>query len=375
MSFLKNAFPLIQDTWNHETIYEDGDAYFLDLLQSIETAKASIHFETYIFDEDELGKKILEALIRAATRGVRVRLLLDGAGCYLWNSEQVKLYERENFKICFFHPMPWQRKNFKIWDHLSLKKITLGFFKLNHRNHRKTCTIDSKAVYLGSMNVSARHSKVIFGETAWRDTAVRIEGDSFTHLIADFENAWEYRDRYFIKHWIRSSRLVGRIYRARLIEYIESSTHQVCITTPYFFPDWKLLLALSQAATRGVEVSLLFPSQSDFAPSQYAARSFYQVLLDHGVKIYEYLPTILHAKVLIIDKKALVGSSNLNYRSLIRDLEIEILLHEQKSVTLLSEQFEIDVSRSNKIDPLTWKSRPLWERLFENLFLIFRGTL
>ncbi|MBS1985862.1 MAG: hypothetical protein JST16_17010 [Bdellovibrionales bacterium] len=371
-----------------ELVFANGDEFFASLCASIAEARVSIDLETYIFDRDELGDKVLLELTAAARRGVQVRLLLDGFGASNWSHDDAEAYRQRGVRVRFFHPLPWQRKNFHFWKYLTLRRIRMGLHKLNRRNHRKTCLVDGRVVFVGSMNVSARHLPSVHGNEAWRDTSVRVESDALGALSSAFAVAWENSDNYsvrqrlqktlkapFLKLHINSTAAESIQYRRELIECLGQTRRRIWITNPYFVPDRQLFRELLRAVDRGVDLRLLFPHKTDSFPSQIVGRSFYGKLQKHGAKIYEYQPSMLHAKVLIYDDRAMVGSSNLNRRSFFQDLEADLILSDARNVDLLSSQFENDLKVSSPIDAKRWGRRGLWMRTLELFFLMFRPLL
>lgn len=369
-------------------LFHDGDLFFEDVFRAIAAAKEAIDFETYIFENDELGDKMVAAFLHAAQRGVKVRLLLDGVGSLNWNHDEAEACRKRGVEVRFFHPLPWQRRNFKFWKYLTLQKIILSLTKLNSRNHRKTCLIDGKVVFLGSMNVSAKHLRSVNGDCAWRDTSVRVEKLDLKPIQMAFNTAWSFSENYLSNLRLKIRRVIphlkfrlnftpteGQLYRDQLIKTLDAAKTRIWITNPYFLPHHKTYKALLRAIDRGVDVRFLFPIKTDFWPGLLAARSYYRKLIVHGAKIFEYLPSMLHAKILIFDNQATVGSSNLNHRSYFHDLEMDILLTDPNSVGELCEQFELDLQSAQLIDAGSWMRRPYWIRMCENMFLVFRRLL
>ena len=357
--------------WTEEILFLNGDSFFKDLSQAIFTAKISIHLETYIFDQDQLGNRILQLLAETAARGVQVRLLLDGVGSSQWRHEDAQEWRRRGIDLKFYHPLPWQRSPERIWKSINLQKIILGFKKLNHRNHRKICIIDEKTAWLGSMNISDRHLTSVHGTHAWRDTAVRLQGPGIPLLIKICNHTWSNARNHFQPGIWRQK----RAYYHRLLKKIAQAKTRVWITTPYLIPSIPLILMLRKVASSGVDVRMVLQDQSDFFGVKYAMEGFYSTLLNARVRIYEYTPCILHAKVLIIDQWVTVGSSNLDHRSLFHDLETDAVISRPENIHTLETQFLQDVSVSREIDPLLWKKRAWIDRLLQWFFLLFKEVL
>lgn len=360
---------------HEEVIYNNGDDFFTELLACISNAQSTIQFETYIFDQDYLGNRILQALAIAVQRGVRVQLLLDGVGSSSWSFADAVRWRSQGIELKFFHALPWQRRRLRIFQLLSFKKLTLGLFKLKHRNHRKTCIIDNAVTFIGSMNVSVRHLPSVFGAQAWRDTAAKIIFDEAAQRYShSFEQAWNFSQAHYGQRWLRISQQKKWSHQ-KIIRHVRNSQQRVWITNPYFIPDFKLTRTLCSVARRGVDVKLLLPSRSDVFGVKFAMEGLYTLLLAFGIEIYEYAPSILHAKILIIDEWVSMGSSNLDPRSIFYNLEIDATLHNPSSVLQLQNQFVQDLQMSKRIRFADWNKRSWLSRSLEKFFLFFRGSL
>ncbi|MCB1827143.1 MAG: cardiolipin synthase B, partial [Coxiellaceae bacterium] len=343
--------------------------------------------ETFIFDKDHLGDRIVDALEKTAARGVHVRILVDGAGSPLWTTNYAKRLEKAGAKTRVFHPFPWQLWN---WSRSVVKlpwmiKLIYLLLKSNSRNHRKVCIIDDTHAYVGSVNISKCHLSKKEGGDDWRDTAVRLSGANLNPLIDAFNAAWTHRG---IKERLRElflrmrheqlihlnhSRHRRRILHKRLLRRINNCKHRIWITNAYFVPDTFLLRRLKEAAKKGVDVRILLPKKSDVLMMPWASSTFYYSLLKAGVRIFEYLPSMLHAKSLIIDGWASLGSTNLNHRSLLHDLEADVNLTQPQSKELLEKLFLEDLQLSHEVDLDTWhRIRPLRQRFLGRIVLYLK---
>lgn len=352
-------------SWKKEEIYHSAEEYFASLKHAVASARASVDFECYIVGEDELSLSLMGTFAAAALRGVRVRVLMDGVGSASWTfSEAKELLPGVEFR--FFHPLPWQREGG--WLLLPLRSWLTGLWKLNRRNHRKVCIIDGTSAFLGGHNLSAAHSD-------WRDSSVNVEGEQVARLSEAFEMAWAQYDS--LSQWQGPRpepggpvRLNVTVKQRRelfedLVKRIGAAQSRVWITNPYFIPVMRLTKALRTAAKRGVEVRLLLPRKSDVWGMRWAMHTFYDLLLSAGVRIHEYRPAVLHAKVLMIDDFSSVGSSNLNRRSLQLDLEVDVELGLASSRIRLEEQFLLDLAESREILLSQWLRRPMVEKVLE----------
>lgn len=341
--------------WQNEEVFDSGDAFFKALERDVAQSRHSVDLESYIFENDELGSRVLASLEAAAKRGIRVRLLVDGFGSPLFSGTVVDELCAKGIEARVYHPF----------------SISRNFFQdLNHRNHRKVCIIDGRIAFAGGMNVSAKHLAQYSGAEAWRDTAVRVEGDDVNMLAAAFDSAyWGRRPKRSLSPHVRLNdtwRKRRRTYRD-LVRRIGAAEKRVWITTPYFVPEWRLLRALAQAAMTGKDVRLLLPLQSDLNFMRWANRAYYSFLLGFGARIYEYLPGILHAKTVLIDRWVTVGSSNMNHRSIFHDLEVDLVLGQDESIRKLEGCFLTDLERSREIKPETWERRHWVKRLFQRM--------
>ena len=373
--------------WDEEIIFNDGDSFFNDLFESISNAKKTINIESYIFDLDVLGLKLLNSLSAAAERGVIVKLLIDGAGCSEWNFSDAEKFRKNNFQIRFFHPLTWQRKHSRLWTFLSINKIIRGLSLFNHRNHRKVFLVDEHA-YVGSMNVTSKHLKSVYHQQAWRDTVVRLRGEKIHVLYETFNEAWRFYNNYILRYLQKITAssgmpliMLNRTIKQRrhtyhcLIQRLLSAKTKIYITTPYFIPTLRMRRILKKAAENGVEVVAILPRKNDFIGVKLAMNGFYSSLLKSGIKIFEYQPSMLHAKVLITDHRVMIGSTNMNSRSLLLDLEVDIEITHSDNIKLIQSQFKEDLSQCKEIYLNEWNQRSLYEKFLEKIFFWFRLVL
>lgn len=367
--------------WTEEVIFNDGDSYFADVLRSFYAANHSINVETYIFDRDSLGKQVLKALILAVQRGVKVRLLLDGFGCLEWNAENVQWLRDKGVEVEVFHPLPW-------YDSPSLAHSLAGvagtWDKVKKRNHRKTIVVDKEIAYCGSLNVTGRHCRSVMGMDAFRDTAVRVRGPGLSALLNEFNWTWKMAS-YHTK--LRPPKLAVKssIVRANsshsnrrklykdLFHRIMDAKHTVWITTAYFVPRVSLIYALRHAARNNVDIRILLPSKSDIGPFSKLTHNFYETLLKNKIRIFEYQPSTLHAKVCLVDDWLTVGSTNLNYRSLVFDYELDVVLSNPESIAAIKDQFKNDLKKSIEVNASKWHERAISDKIVEKILLPFKG--
>ena len=351
-----------------EALYFDSRSFFENLKRDVQSSQYSIDIEVYIWAGDSLANELFECLIEAVQRGVKVRLVVDGIGSLFWVRSQLQ----PNFdfirgiEVHVFNPLN------RLWAiHL--------WPKFNRRTHRKIFLIDNKILYTGSINV--------MNETLnWRETGLRLESPAVSVVQNVFDYTWRMTQSKFFRFFsgkrselfrvLRNELTVrtNQFFRLRgylrkdLVKKINSSNDRVWLITPYFNPPAKFLRALVKASRRGVDVRLVLPGQSDIFFAPWIGQLHYKLLLNCGIKIYEYSPCILHAKVSLIDDWCSLGSSNLNYRSFKNDLELDIVLALPESIEKIRGQFERDMQQSIKIESIA--ELAFWKRMLA--LLIFR---
>lgn len=377
--------------WEHEEVFLDGDAFFASLEEGIEKARQTIELEMYIFEFDTLGKKICSLLAEAANRGVGVFVIVDSIGSLNSKYQLRSFFESTPVFFDVYHQLPWERSFLKPSFAVRHQHFFRLFRQANRRNHRKVCVIDGKVAWLGGMNISSVHLRSISGAQAWRDAAIKVAGPDVIELTKSFSRLLR-RRKLLSKlkagrastsdskgssplvrlNYTRKTRI--RNYKA-LLHLIKTAEKRVWITTPYFVPAADLLRALRTAASRGVDVKILLPRHSDVVFMPWVSAAVFHPLLKAGIEVFEYLPSVLHAKTIIIDDWASLGSSNLNHRSLIHDLEVDVILTWKSSKKLLEQQYLEDLDHSEKITPKNEQKRPWWQRQIGRGMLFFRYWL
>lgn len=359
-----------------ETILKNCE-YFTSLITDINSAKISIDLEVYIFNFDRAGNILADELCKAAKRGVKVRLLVDGIGTPDWGNPMTLKMEAAGVETRIYHPIPWFISQWHRHHQQStslLARILHLLMNINSRNHRKSCLIDSNIAYAGSANIT--NHLLADDKDIWRETTVRIANTNTDDLLDAFEQAWNHikpkkTDSEGIFLFNYNWKLRHRYYKF-LLNQISNSKSRLFVTNAYFSPDSRLLKKLIQSKKRGIDVKILLPHFSDVMIMSFAAKIFYPQLLKHGIEIYEYLPCVLHAKSLIIDDWYLVGSSNINYRSLRHDLELNVSISSNDAKKNLDLLFENDLAHAKKISLDDVARQPWYQYLFGRLVLFFR---
>ncbi|MEW6983976.1 phosphatidylserine/phosphatidylglycerophosphate/cardiolipin synthase family protein [Colwelliaceae bacterium 6471] len=372
--------------WLTERIFFSGDEYFQVLEQDIEQAKFAIDVAFYIFILDNLGLRLLTCLKRAANRGVAVRILVDGVGSANWNHDIIDELSECGIEVHVYHPQPW-RFSFDINTGSFLARFFNLCSNINKRDHRKCCIIDDHIAWVGSFNVVNVHIVNDGQNVVWRDTGIRVSGLQ-TKIITDIFNfTWRGSLRLFIVYWSRKklatipatslvrtniTRRLRRNFLRNLYHRIAKADSRLWITNAYFVPLPRLQLSLIRAAFNGVDVRILLPGHSDVIFMPWLARIYYHALLRSGVKIYEYQPAILHAKTILFDNIAIVGSSNLNHRSLLHDVELDIVCKQPESINLLEQKFLDDQSQSLAITLSDTHLNQWWKNMIARFLQMLR---
>lgn len=372
------------ERWTTEELFFSGDLFFGSVEAAIRNARTTIELESYIFDNDALARRIVVLLCDAARRGVSVRVIVDGIGSPGWVKRFGSELAEAGAEYKVYHELPWDRYARGCPPGEGRVRLQRFIRTVNRRNHRKLVVVDGETAWVGSMNVSAVHLESIMREKAWRDSGIRVQGPAVKDLLSSFEYIWRgHRGRRMMAKQLRRepasplvllnvTRRQRRDNYRSLLRRFREAKRRIWITSAYFLPRGKILRELVNAAKRGVDVRIIVPSVSDvrFMPWVALARSENLVLAD--ISICEYLPRILHAKGIIVDDWMTIGSTNLNHRSFLHDLESDVVVTHPESKQALVEQFQRDQeasacihSRWNRLD--TW-----WKRLLGRVLLRFR---
>ncbi len=334
---------------------------------AIDAARHHVHAEYYLIRNDATGAWFKERLIAAAKRGVEVRLLCDAFGCLALHASFLRDLHRAGARVATFLPM----------RSMLLQPVNL-------RNHRKIVVVDGEIGFTGGLNIGDEYRGQMAGVGAWRDIQVRIEGPATRELQRIFFQDWTFaaREKLAASSYFpecppaRGDATIaivpsGPDTRAEAIERvffgaIAGARERVWMTTPYFVPDQAITVAMELAAMRGVDVKLILPHHSNHAVTFHAGRSFYDPLLEAGVKLYEYLPGMVHAKTMVVDGAvSLVGSANMDLRSFRMNFEVHALAHDAALARRLEESFTADLADAQLVSLADWRSRPTRARIYE----------
>lgn len=376
---------------NKVELLADGPDTMHAMREAIAAAQDHVNLETYIFDADEIGYALADLLIERRRAGVIVNLIVDSVGTLDTPREFFARMQAAGIAVLEYNPV----------NPLAAR----GRWELNRRDHRKILVVDGRVAFTGGVNISKVYGRSALGlskrqppppdakQAAWRDTHMRIEGPAVADFQAMFLDTWQRQTgaspahaQYFPPLDARGKALVRAIgstperdHHAVYQTYVSAFTHashSIHITTAYFVPDRETLRAMTDAARRGVDVKIIFPSFSDVGLLLHAGRSFYGTLLNAGVKVYERKAAMLHAKTAVIDGVwSTVGSTNLDMRSFLHNDEINAVVLDAEFAQRMETLFQHDLEQSVEIRPEQWRERGLGPRLREWTARLFRYWL
>lgn len=366
---------------NRVDLLVDGDAFFPALLEAIRGAESSVHLQTFIFARSRIGGEVLDALAARASEGVEVRLLYD------------------RFGSTFAHFTGYFRGARKAG--VKVRSITQanpvkGRFQVNLRNHRKIAVVDGRVGFVGGINFKDAHHHEWTGDGRIRDYHVRVEGPAVSDLQLQFVEDWVFAtgaapedllgEDYFPQLEERGDAVAqvvpggpdreGRGLADAVFGAITAAERSLDLVTPYFVPDEPILQALRYAARRGVEVRLVVPRRGNHWYAEQAGRALYEGLLEAGVHIFERQPPFLHAKAIVADEAyAMLGSANLDYRSLHLNFETNLEVGDREFAATVREQVEEEIAASREVELEEHRMRPLHRRLVQNFCRLFQPVL
>lgn len=355
---------------NEAEIYTSGYEFFPALLAEIGRAKHHIHIDTFIIEDDALGRLIADALIDKAHEGVQVRLIYDDVGC--WNVQN-SFFERMREEGIEVHPfMP--------------VKFPAFTSKANYRNHRKVCVIDGTVGFIGGMNLALRYVKGT-GTQAWRDTHMKLHGTAVYGLQRAFLMDWYFVDRtlitsrdYYPPHQVVANECLAQVVTSNptdawpsieqgYLGLLTNARRYIYMETPYFLPTEPILFAMRMAALSGVDVRLMIPYRNDSKLVAWASISYVQQIVNAGVKVELYKDGFNHSKLLICDDEVCTcGSANLDFRSFEHDFESNVFFYDKSMTLRLKQVFETD--ERHCVSFSEWKSKiksSFWQRLFASV--------
>ena len=358
---------------NTYTILTNGDQIFPAMLGAIEGARHRISFETYIYEKGSVGEQFTDALERAARRGVQIKLVVDAMGSTKIPAEWRERLQRAGAEVGAFGQPRW---------------YTLE--ELNYRTHRKILVVDGRIGFTGGVGVADHWLGHAQDRDHWRDTMVRVEGplarlmegafnENFIETLGPVtpmldppvDQREQPPDSAFV---LRSSPTGGSNDLKRLyLLAIASARRTLDICSPYFITDESSAWALNQAIDRGVRIRVLVEGDiTDAKPVKYSSRDAYAEFMARGIAIYEYQPTMMHTKVMVVDGAwSMFGSANFDNRSLELNDEMNVAVSDRGLAQRFLEDFEADLKRAKRLDLDAWRRRPLLEKARERFWSYF----
>jgi cardiolipin synthase len=361
---------------NNIALLADGQATYGAMFKALHNAKDHINLETYIMEEDEVGRKFADLLLKKQAEGVQVNLIYDSVGCMNTPAAFFQRLRDGGIQVVEFNPIN-PLKSRDQWE-------------LTHRDHRKILIIDGKAAIIGGINISEVYSSRLLrrkhnrkAPIRWRDTDIQIEGPAVAEFQKLFLETWltqkgpKLSERnYFPDLKEKGNALVrvigstpGQTNRTPFVVYVSAITfaaHSIHMTNAYFIPDDQIVNALTDAARRGVDVKIILPGITDSPLALYSQRYYYSNLLKSGVKIYEHSTSLLHAKTAVVDKVwSTVGSTNMDNMSLLTNDEVNAVILNHEFAVEMEKMFVSDLANSRQIQWDEWKKRPSFQKIRE----------
>lgn len=354
---------------NRVEVFTRGADAFGAMCTALLGAREEILLESYILRDDATGRSFLEMLAGATRRGVQVRVLADAAGSFGTRRAFWREMAAHGIEVRLFHP------------------LAKGLWNQVFRDHRKILVVDRRIGFTGGMNIGREYGSMPWSKPhkTWRDTHVRIEGPAAWEMAVVFAEGWRRADGkpFDLPDLVAgpdappgagilvldSRPMRGHVESASVLAAIAGAARRTLwITNAYFAPGHAALKVLGAAARRGVDVRLLLPGATDAPIVRHAGHGFYSALLASGVRVFEYQAAVLHAKSLVADDYvAVVGSSNLDFRSFYFNAECNLVILDQAAAEALAVAFRTDLEQSNEIERAPWRARPPLHRLGDRL--------
>lgn len=364
-------------TGNHVTALQNGDAIFPAMLAAIRAAQASITFETFIYWSGEIGRDFAEALSERARTGVHVNVMIDWVGSDKMEAVLLSQMEEAGVRVHRYRPLRWY-----------------NLLRMNNRTHRKILVVDGTIGFTGGVGIADLWGGNATGPEHWRDTHYRIEGPVVAQMQAAFNDNWIRATgqvlngpKYFAPldslgtmdaHMVVASPSGGSEHMHLMyLMAIAAAEHSVDLSASYFVPDDLLIKAMVAARKRNVRVRVLLPgAHIDSKLVRVMSKASWGPLLQAGVEIYEYQPTMLHAKLLVIDRLFVsVGSTNFDIRSFRLNDEASLNVYDVTFAQQLTDVFERDLIPTKQYSYEMWKARPLKMKVAERVLWPIKSQL
>jgi len=354
------------------TVLTNGDRAFPEMLAAIEGAKHRVAFEGYIYNSaDDVARRFTEAFVAAAQRGVDVRLVFDSFGAKV-SDDDVKRLTQAGCHIGWYN-----------------KVRSRAIEEVNYRTHRKALIVDGDMAFVGGIGIADQWARDTEKERKWRDTHVKVEGPAATDIEAGFNENWIETggvvEPDVIPHdphprgggssivvWSSPEGGTNALKLTYLLS-LAAARESIDIQSPYLITDASTAWSLDEARRRGVRVRMLVEGDvTDAKPVKYASRAQYERMMQQGIEISEYQPSMMHTKAVIIDGiQSIVGSANFDNRSFELNDELNVVVFDRQFASRLRQDFEQDLGRSMRLELQTWRSRSLFVRAREKTWSLF----
>lgn len=355
---------------NRVTVLRNGEEKFPEVMRAIKNAKNHIHIEYYILANDDIGGPLSDLLIEKAAEGVKVRMIVDGVGSLGLKSKYFRKMRKGGVELYEFMPVLFPSFTSKI----------------NYRNHRKIIIVDGKIGFTGGINLDDRYINNGKHKLYWRDTHLKLEGESVKTLQFLFMLSWQFVTQEELqadknlypefeplgRHCIQVNASGPDWELASIMDSfllaINAAHSNIRIITPYFIPTESIMDAITTVARSGIDVEIMMPYESDSWLVQAASMSYVKNLLKDGVKVHLYKKGFIHAKVIMVDDTfASVGTANMDYRSFNMNYEVNTYIYDKAIVKTLIGQFQSDKQESIRVDLDRWKKRKPLQKLKESV--------
>ena len=354
---------------NAVTIFNNGDQFYPAMLNAIDSARFSITMEQYIFWDGAIGRRFAESVAERSRQGVQVKLLVDAVGSSTLGNEVLRILETGGCQLAWFQPIRWYTLN-----------------RANHRTHRKSLIMDGAVAFTGGAGLADQWIGSARSKYEWRDIQIRVEGPAALAQQSGFAQNWLVTTGEVLTgtSFFPVAPPAGNIQVQTILSSphqgtgaagtvtaiaLQSSSKYVWIANPYFIPDFRYLEMLSNAGQRGVAIKLIVAgNHSDTWWARQNSLRLYGKLFKAGVEIYEYMPTMLHQKVMIVDGAwGSVGTANFDNRSIALNEETTVCVHDRVLIGELEAAFLADLARSKRVAAVDWHRRSILQRTKEQL--------
>ena len=362
---------------NRVVDFQNGDEIFPAMLEAIHGAQKTINFETYIYWSGEIGQKFADALSERARAGVKVCMVIDWFGSM--NMEPALLEEMKGagIRIEMYRPLHWYNLS-----------------RMNNRTHRKLLVIDGKTGFTGGVGIADQWTGNAQDPDHWREAHFRVEGPTVAQMQAAFNDNWIKTTGELLNgpdyfpplepvgdmdaHLFMASPAGGsESMHLMYLMSIAAAQHSIDLSASYFVPDELILQGLLDARRRGVSIRVIVPGDNiDSDTVRLTSKASWGRLLQADVVMYEYEPTMMHVKLLVVDREMVsVGSTNFDIRSFRLNDEASLNIYNQDFATRMSAVFEADLLKSRRYTYAAWQDRPLREKFFEKVLWPIRSQL